>query len=290
MSVRPRSLPPGWYPTTADAVRRQIAVFLAGVAAGEVGATAPGAVAGIAPHAGWAFSGAIAAGVIAALDPEAETVVVVGGHLGRGDRAVAAREESYETPLGPLAADLELLAAIEAGASLGTDDEADNTVEVQLPLVQALLPRARVLGLRAPPRAESYELGQRIAGAAAAIGRAVVVVGSTDLTHYGPNYGFQPKGTGRRALQWVRDENDARIIRAMVAMDKAGVLAAATEGRAACSAGGAVAAMGFAAAAGSAAGVLLRYSTSHDAHPDDSFVGYAGVVYLRRAGSEPRQA
>lgn len=276
MSVRPRSLPPGWYPATADGVRRQIALFLASPPAGVAGAAA-----GIAPHAGWAFSGAIAARVIAALDRNVETVIVVGGHLGRSDPAVASREEAYETPFGRVDADLELLAAIEAGASLGTDDEADNTVEVQLPLVQALLPRARVLGLRAPPRSESWELGQRIAGAAAAIGRTVVVVGSTDLTHYGPNYGFQPKGVGRRALQWVRDENDARIVRAMVALDKAAVLAAANAGRAACSAGGAVAAMGFAAAVGSSAGTLLEYATSHDVHPDDSFVGYAGVVFLR---------
>jgi len=244
-----------------------------------VDASVVGAPAGVAPHAGWFFSGAIAALVFAALDREAQTVVVVGGHLGRSDRAVAAREDAYETPLGEAAADLDLLRAIESRVHLEPDESADNTVEVQLPLVRYFFPEARALALRAPPRAESFDLGRHIAEASRELARRVVVVGSTDLTHYGPNYGFLSRGTGRRALQWVRDENDARIIRAMTALDAPGVLAAAADFKAACSAGGALAAMGFASSQGAGGGVLLRYATSHDVHPDDSFVGYAGVVF-----------
>lgn len=272
MGIRRRGLPAGWYPTTAEAVRRQIAAF-------SVEATVSAAPAGVAPHAGWSFSGAIAAAVFAALDREAQTVVVVGGHLGPRDRAVVAREDAYETPLGEIVADLELLRALESQVHLESDESADNTVEVQLPLLRAFYPEARALALRAPPWAESFLLGRHIAEAAAELGRRVVVVGSTDLTHYGPNYGFLPHGTGRRALQWVRDENDARIIRAMTALDAPAVLAAAADSRSACSAGGALTAMGFAAARGASGGVLLRYATSHDVHPDDSFVGYAGVVF-----------
>ena len=266
-------------------MRRQIEGFLTDASP----ASAPGgAPAGVAPHAGWAFSGAIAALVIASLDREAETVVVVGGHLGRADRVLAAREDGYETPLGLIAADTELLGAIEAESPLQSDDQPDNTVEVQLPMVRHFFPRARALALRAPPRVDSYELGKLIARSALLLGRRVAVLGSTDLTHYGPNYGLTPRGTGRRALQWVRDENDARIIRAMEAMDPVAVVAAAAEGRCACSAGGAVAAMGFGAARSATTGVLLRYATSHDVHPDESFVGYAGLVFARAPGVSER--
>jgi AmmeMemoRadiSam system protein B len=277
MSVRRRSLPPGWYPGTGEQVERQIAAFLA--ASPPVPSPPPMAPSGVAPHAGWAFSGAIAAQVVASLDHEAQTVVVVGGHLGRHDRALAAREEGYETPLGTLPADMALLEALSAATHLEVDEEADNTVEVQLPLVRHFYPGSMALALRAPPRLDSFDLGRIIARVALEMGRRVVLLGSTDLTHYGPAYGYTPRGTGRRALQWVRDENDARMIRAMEALDPAAVVAAATEARSACSAGGALAAMGFSAERGAKGGVLLRYATSHDVHPDESFVGYAGVVF-----------
>jgi len=275
MSMRRRSLPSGWYPSTAEAVRRQIEEFKS-----SFGADRPsGSLAGIVPHAGWFFSGAMAAEVFGALDPEAETIVVVGGHLGRSDHPVAAPEEAYATPLGPLAADLQLREALGSKHALGEDDQPDNTVEVQLPLVRYLFPASRALALRAPPHPDSGALGEALERAAAELGRRIVVVGSTDLTHYGPNYGFTPHGTGPRALRWVREENDAAIIRAFLALEPAAALEAATLSRAACSAGGALAAMGFARARGVAGGRLLRYATSHDLHPDDSFVGYAGIVF-----------
>ena len=39
------------------------------------------------------------------------------------------------------------------------------------------------------------------------------------MTHYGPNYGFSPAGKGRAALDWVKNTNDSRAIKAMVEMD-----------------------------------------------------------------------
>jgi AmmeMemoRadiSam system protein B len=52
----------------------------------------------------------------------------------------------------------------------------------------------------------------------------MVVIGSTDLTHYGPNYGFTSKGVGSTAVDWVRDENDRRVIDAMTRMDPDAVI------------------------------------------------------------------
>ena len=109
------------------------------------------------------------------------------------------------------------------------------------------------------------------------------VAGSTDLTHYGPNYGFLPEGLGDRALQWVRTVNDRRIIDSMLALDTAGAIEKALKERSACSAGGAAAAMSFARARGARSGELLRYMTSSDVYPADSFVGYAGIVFRQGA-------
>ena len=273
METRRRSLPRGWYPDDAAGVSREIEEFIS-----ASGAQTADSVSGVAPHAGWAFSGRSAARAFARLDGGAETVVVVGGHLREGDSIVAADEDFYEAPQGSLRVDHELLERVRGVVEMHPDRRGDNTVEVQLPFVAHFFPRAEVIGLRAPPTEESYELGRCIAVAAEDLRRRVVVLGSTDLTHYGPNYGFSPAGNGEAAVDWVHS-NDARLIDALLKIDvELSVLRARTD-RSACSIGGALAAMGFASARGVKEGTLLEYLTSRDVHRDASFVGYAAIVY-----------
>jgi AmmeMemoRadiSam system protein B len=287
MAIRRRVLPRGWYPDDPDSLRELVAAWTGGLK------QAPsGALAAVAPHAGWVFSGRTAAAAVSSLRPRpgAEspasppTVVVIGGHLPPGAPALAARESAYETPLGLLSADLELLSALEAALGpkfpLRPDTDVDNTVEVLLPLVASILPETRVLWLRAPSDAASIELGRALAAAAASIGRRVLCLGSTDLTHYGPNYGFSPKGRGRAAESWVRDTNDRRFIEALLALDGPEALVRGEDERSACSSGAAAAALSFALASGASRCELLAYATSLDARRDDSFVGYAALGFF----------
>ncbi len=103
---------------------------------------------------------------------------------------------------------------------------------------------------------------------------------STDLTHYGPHYGFEPKGRGPEALRWVREQNDPAFIDAVAGGDAGQVLAVAQRRHNACSAGGVAALMALAAAEG-AAFAPLAYATSADARPGDrdNFVGYLGGIF-----------
>ncbi|MCX7028891.1 MAG: AmmeMemoRadiSam system protein B [Spirochaetes bacterium] len=275
MGVRRRCLPAGWYPGTAHGVRDAVQAML--------GPSPPrrGAVAGVAPHAGWEFSGALACAVFASLAEDIDTIVIIGGHLAPADGILCAFDEEYETPLGNIPADLELLSQMKARVPMGEDRWADNTVEVQLPFARYFFPEARCLGMRAPPSPRAGELGRAIAEAARAAGIRVAVVGSTDLTHYGPNYGFAPVGSGARAVDWVSGVNDRRFIDALLAMDEAGARERGVGEHSACSAGGAIAAMAFAREAGVTRGELLDYRTSRDVHIDESFVGYAAVVYRK---------
>ena len=87
----------------------------------------------------------------------------------------------------------------------------------------------------------------------------------------------------RATLAWVREVNDRRFIDAVLAMDVEAVIERALGERSACSAGGALAAMGFARERGVSRGELLRYCTSRDVHPAESFVGYAGIVFSKGA-------
>ena len=73
MKTRDYSLPAGWYPRNPAEIENFLSPFAA---------VQSGAPAAIAPHAGWFFSGRLAAQAAASLDRRAETVVVLGGHLG----------------------------------------------------------------------------------------------------------------------------------------------------------------------------------------------------------------
>ena len=278
MNVRPRSLPPGWYPGGREQTIREIEEFRrhSQIAEGK-------ALAGIAPHAGWSFSGSIACHVFQALAADVETVVVVGGHLAPHSGLLAASEQGYETPLGVLHADLELLEDLRNRFPFRKDIYADNTVEVQLPLLKYLHPDAQALHLRASPSAEALELGEQLAAAAARLSRKIAVIGSTDLTHYGENYGFTPKGTGAGALKWVKEVNDRRLVEALVGLELEKALELAVSEHSACSVGAAVAAARFAERSGAQGGELLEYRTSYDLSPSPFFVGYAGIIYPRSA-------
>jgi hypothetical protein len=286
MRLRKRQLPGGWYPSTAGQTRSWIEERLKGIPEPPYRA-----LSGIAPHAGWEFCGDIALEVIRSLGPNLQTVVVVGGHLPPGDGTLAATEEGYDTPLGALPADLELLEFLRgwippgearraaAGVALREDRQPDNTVEVHLSFIRFLFPAAMALGLRASPDGGAVLLGEALAEASTRLGRAIGVLGSTDLTHYGPNYRFSPQGGGAKAVDWVREVNDRRLIEALLDLDLEEALGRGQRERSACSAGGAVAAAAFARRMGAPRGRLLRYRTSSEVFPSDSFVGYAGIVY-----------
>ena len=109
-------------------------------------------------------------------------------------------------------------------------------------------------------------------------GLALKVLGSTDLTHYGRNYGMRDHGRTSEALAWARDTNDHRIIEAMLALDAPRVIEEALTQQNACCAGAAATALTAAAALGAHQPVRVRYTTSYEKSPGDSFVGYVGIL------------
>jgi AmmeMemoRadiSam system protein B len=104
------------------------------------------------------------------------------------------------------------------------------------------------------------------------------VIGSTDLTHYGSNYGFTSKGRGKQAVDWVRSKNDRRVIDAMLALEPERVISEALASQNACCAGAAATAIEAARTLGASQADEIAYATSYDKSPGDSFVGYVGIV------------
>ena len=277
MNLRESFLPLGWYPRDSGEISR----FLSGM-------TAPGkAPAAVAPHAGWRYSGKIAAKAIAALGGTIETLVVIGGHLPAGYPPLFAMEDAVSTPLGPMTINATLRAALLNELGGVEDRYPDNTVEVLLPMARFFFPEATLLWLRLPAELRSFDAGRAIVAATERLGCAIAVLASTDLTHYGPNYDFTPKGTGPDALRWVREVNDRRFIDAVISGDPAAVLERAEADSSSCSAGAVLGAMGFASARNLGSknlspARLLEYGTSVDgldAAEVDSFVGYAAMAW-----------
>ncbi|MDR0312510.1 MAG: AmmeMemoRadiSam system protein B [Treponema sp.] len=272
MIVREPILPRGWYPRS----KGEIQDFLV-----SSQNTAPKtACAAIAPHAGWYYSGKIAARSVSSLK-NAATVVVIGGHLPSGAPVLFAEEEGVRTPLGVMAIDCELRDLLKAKLDNSPDKYQDNTVEVLLPMVHYFFPDSKLLWLRFPGELSSFDAGVVIAETAKTLGRSIAVLGSTDLTHYGSNYGFSPKGSGAAALAWVKNTNDAAFISAVLEGASDEVLLRADKDRSSCSVGAVLGALGFAQHSGGKS-KLLEYGTSADITGEeepDSFVGYASVVW-----------
>jgi len=249
-------------------------------------------VAGIVPHAGWTFSGDVAALVFAAIQVRAETVetfVLFGtAHGYFGPRPAVDDSGSWRTPLGTVEIDGSLREALLAEELVVSDDAAhrrEHSIEVQVPFIQHLFPDARILPVIVPPHPAAAAFGERAADLLAAQRTSVVYIGSTDLTHYGPRYAFTPAGPGAEGVRWAHEVNDAEFIDAALHLEPERLLTGALNKQNACGPGAAAAAIAAARKRGATAGVLLAQTNSNQVMRDtmgtisrDS-VGYAAIVF-----------
>ncbi len=240
---------------------------------------------GIVPHAGWFYSGQIACNVIKCIDRQnkPDTCIIFGRHLHPGSSNYIMKKGQWDTPLGALEIDSELAERISGEFPFTVETSSrydqDNTIELQLPFIKYFFPETMIVPIGSPPNPDSLSIARKTAEIAKEIGRTTIVLGSTDLTHYGFNYGFTPKGTGDDAIEWVKNENDKRAVDLMVNMDEQGIITDALENHNACCAGAAGASIAAAKALGANKGNKTAYATSYDIRPDSSFVGYAGIVF-----------
>ena len=247
-------------------------------------------VAGLVPHAGWVYSGGVAARVFAAIHAQGapETFVLLSAiHRWGAPRPAVYARGRWATPLGEAEVDEKLAAAVlEAGAGLLIDSpeahSGEHSAEVQVPFIQHLFPEAKILPILIPPDEDAARAGEVIGQAVSAAQRPIAVVGTTDLTHYGAMYyGFAPAGTGERALEWVR-ENDERVINLILGLRAEEIVAEAAAHHNACGGGAVAGTVAAARTLGAKKGYLLEYTTSHHIMPRGpatDFVGYAAIVF-----------
>jgi len=246
-------------------------------------------VAGIVPHAGWFFSGATAAKVFLSIRArrDVDTFILFGSVHVPGVRENSLYAEgAWDTPLGPVHVDLveaELLLD-ELSDVLVADTRAhkfEHSIEVQLPMIKHLFPQAKILPIAVPPGENAVELGDRIGRRLREVKKEIAVVGTSDLTHYGDNYGFAPAGYGKPGHEWMV-KNDRRMIELALKVKADEILAEAAANQNACGPGALAAAVAAAGAMGAKKGHLIEHTTSFDVYPMGEFdmgVGYAGIVF-----------
>lgn len=248
---------------------------------------------GIVPHAGWLYSGKVACSVIRCLrdgGSKPDSVVIFGRHLHPGSRNYIMKEGRWATPLGELEVDKDLAEKLVSKFPFVEETpsryEQDNTIELQLPFIKHFFKDVMILPIGVPPAVSSLDIGEAVVEMAEIVGRKIIVVGSTDLTHYGPNYGFTPKGSGGEAVGWVKTQNDKRIRELMRKLDAAGVIQESLMSHNACCPGAVATTIAAAKKLGAKEGMELSYITSYDIRPDSSFVGYTGMLFCQAAAPE----
>jgi len=182
-NTRPPAVAGLFYPDDAETLRREVESLLADAEDGR----GPPPKALIAPHAGYIYSGAVAASAYARIqNPEAIRRVVLLGPAHRWPlRGIAyCGARAFTTPLGEVPVDLDALAVISTSPGVKQLDAAfdgEHCLEVQLPFLQARLREFRIVPLLVgdADATEVAEVLERLWG-----GPETLIVISSDLSHY----------------------------------------------------------------------------------------------------------
>jgi AmmeMemoRadiSam system protein B len=183
--VREPAVAGRFYPRDPGELRAQVESFLAAAAIPEPSAV-PKAI--IAPHAGYIYSGPVAASAYARLSPVRDTiktVVLIGpAHFVPVHGVAVSLASAFVTPLGPVEVDLESVAKLRTLSFVSASDEAhrpEHCLEVQLPFLQVMLGDFRILPLVVGDASgeQVAELLDKVWG-----GPETLIVISSDLSHY----------------------------------------------------------------------------------------------------------
>ena len=231
----------------------------------------------VCPHAGYMFSGPVAANAYYELasDGKPDTVVILGpNHTGYGSALALMNEGFWRTPLGDVEIDAETANRIVRETRLVDVDEVahrfEHSIEVQLPFLQYLYGsdfKFVPICFQMQDLSSAVEVGKALVEVLAS--KNAVVIASSDMTHYEPQ--------GNAAVK------DMAALKAVEAMDeKRFYLIIETRNVTACGYGPIAAVITAAKGLGAKEAKLLCYKSSGDVTGDySSVVGYAAVSFKK---------
>lgn len=271
--VREPAIAGTWYPGTPVSLRRTIEEYLSRAPAQAL----PGEIVGlIVPHAGYMYSGQVAAHAYQQIKGrQYDRVIVISpvhrAYIARA-KAVVTAVEYYRTPLGDIPVDVGFLRRLTDHVPIGLlRDDDEHSLEIQLPFLQMTLSSFQLVPIMMADQSLAFcqELGRALADTLQKDAGHTLFVASTDLSHF-----YQDR-TAR--------ELDRTFIQYVEAYDVPGMAQAISQGKAeACGAGPVMTIMTACRLLGAKEARVLHYANSGDVTGDFSrVVGYAAGLILR---------
>jgi hypothetical protein len=265
-SLRHAAVAGRFYPDEANRLRHDIDYYT------QTEGDKVRAIACVAPHAGYVYSGHVAGAVYGRLQLPTRFIILCPNHTGAGAPLAIMREGAWLTPLGQVSVDTELATDLMSACSGLEEDTAsqrsEHGVEVQIPFLQAFLRQFTFVPITIG--VNRYEplmqLGEAVGEVVASHPGEVLIIASTDMNHYESDDVTRTKDSA--AIAEIL-KLDPRKLYDVVVTQKISM----------CGYGPTVAMLTAAVRLGAKSADLVKYATSGGVSGDRDFVvGYAGVV------------
>ena len=296
MIMRPMAVagPPGmgFYLDNPDALRKQVEGFLDKA---EVPALKGDLVAVMVPHAGYTYSGPVAAYAYKALKGKPYTTVILLGNAHRAsfEGAALSNEDAWDTPFGPVDVDR---AAVEQLAATGPPfirsraaHATEWSLEVQLPFLKLVLPEAKIVPLVLCEATGGQR--QKVAAALVPVLKRpdTLLIASSDMAHF-PSYEDADR-SDRAMLEAIASLDPARIEAADRKLMQAGMRGLECT---LCGLDAVLTSVMAAKQVGVDKAVVLKCASSGDTAPETkaarSCVGYGAVAFMAPEGARAKGA
>ena len=255
-----------FYPSTPLALEKQVASLV------QPKAQKQEVLGAVSPHAGYIYSGAVAGATLSKII-QPETFVILGpNHTGLGQDFSIMLEGVWKLPCGDAEIDSQLARQIlKDSPDIKEDVTAhafEHSIEVQIPFLQYLFKAFKFVPIIvSDASASTYKrIGAGIARAVRESNKKVVIIASSDMTHYEPHEAAK--------------EKDSKAIKAILELDADKLMLTISKHNISMCGYGPVSIMLAAAKElGAKKAELVKYQTSGDTSGDySSVVGYAGIL------------
>jgi MEMO1 family protein len=257
-----------FYPAQANELNSEISSYL------DLKSKKQDILACILPHAGYMYSGPVAGAVLSRINIPKKIILLGPNHTGQGTAFSLMGRGSWKTPLGEVDIDSHLAEEILSGSQYLQEDSLahlfEHSLEVELPFLQYLRKDFQIVPIcLASAQAKALRsVGLAIAAAIdkLKLRKSVIIVASSDMTHYLP--------------QKEAEQKDRLAIEAILELDEDKLLARVAEfDISMCGFAPAAAMLSCAKALGATKAELVKYQTSGEVSGDfSSVVGYAGII------------
>jgi AmmeMemoRadiSam system protein B len=257
-----------FYPSSPQGLKNQIESFI------DTKVSKTDAIACMLPHAGYMYSGRVATQTASKINIKDKIILLGPNHTGFGVPFSIMTQGIWQTPLGEINVDSDLAGAILKNSKYLKSDflahAYEHSLEVELPILQYFKSDFKIVPITflSDDLAVLKEIGQEIAITIkeSDIQDSVLIVASSDMTHYEPQEQAQEKD--KQAIEAILALNEDKLMEKIRRFDIS-----------MCGYAPVIVMLKIAKALGAKSASLVRHETSGDVTGDkDSVVGYAGIT------------